>query len=92
FQHALVISTQGDIGEVSAGLLRSLDPTFFIGVSTNALFAAVLVFVSSSAGAAPFAYPVACTASLMGVAVLLAIATYLRRLSFPPAVAAPASP
>lgn len=117
-----VIAQQGDISKVSPGLLHSLDHTFFIGVSTNALFAAVLaltkdrmrvwpwadhlvfwglnlgalsftavlVFVGSSAGTAPFAHPVAYTASLMGLAALLAIGTYLRRLSLPPEVAAPA--
>ena len=98
--------------DVSQGLLHSVDHTFFIGVMTNTLFAAillatkdrpqvwpwadhvvfwglnlgvlsftaVLVFVRTSSGASAFSHPVSFTAPIMGLSVLLGIATFLQRL------------
>ena len=37
-----VIAANGDIGKVPAGLIHSLDHTFFVGVMTNTLFGAIL--------------------------------------------------
>jgi hypothetical protein len=38
-----VIAANGDIGKIPAGLIHSLDHTFFIGVMTNTLFGAILL-------------------------------------------------
>ena len=113
-----IVAANGDITKIPAGLIHSLDHTFFIGVMTNALFGAilfatadrprvwpwadhvifwglnvgvlsftaVLVFVGSSTGAAAFAHPVAYTAPIMGLSVLLAIVTYSMRLMAAPQV------
>ncbi len=69
------------------------DHLIFWGLNVGAAsFIAVLVFVGSSEGAAPFSHPVAYTASLMGLAALLGIATFTRRLSAPPAPATTVAP
>jgi hypothetical protein len=52
FQFLLVqqfIAAQGDISKVSVGLLHSLDHSYFIGLMTNVLFGAVLVFTANDA-------------------------------------------
>ncbi|MBU6424207.1 MAG: hypothetical protein KGJ98_08700 [Chloroflexota bacterium] len=69
------------------------DQLIFWGLNIGAAsFIAVLSFVGTSEGTAPFAHPVAYTASLMGLAVLLAIATFTRRLQERPTdVPAPAT-
>jgi hypothetical protein len=68
------------------------DHVIFWGLNLGAAsFIAVLVFVGSSTGAAPFSHPVAYTASIMGLSVLLGIATFTRRLSAPAMAAAPAA-
>jgi hypothetical protein len=38
-----VIAAEGDINKIPAGLIHSLDHTFFVGVMTNVLFGAILV-------------------------------------------------
>jgi hypothetical protein len=38
------IAAQGDVTKVSVGLLHSLDHSFFVGLMTNTLFGAILVF------------------------------------------------
>ena len=47
----------------------------------------VLLTVGSSAGAGPFGHPVAFTAPIMGLAVLLGIVTFSMRLAGAPAMA-----
>jgi len=118
------VAANGDQSKISQGLLHSLDHTFFIGVMTNALFAAiffflkdrprawpwadhlifwglnvgvlaftaVLVFVGTSTGAKAFTHPVAYTAPIMCLAVLLGIATFLMRLQAEPAPMRAAAP
>ena len=118
------IAAGGDQSKISQGLIHSLDHTFFVGVMTNTLFAAilmatkdrprvwpwadhiifwglnvgvlaftaVLVFVGSSSGAAAFAHPVAFTAPIMGLSVLLGIATFVQRLRPQPQVVRAAAP
>ncbi|MFN2519955.1 MAG: hypothetical protein ABR525_02800 [Candidatus Limnocylindria bacterium] len=57
------------------------DHVIFWGLNIGAAaFIAVLVFVGSSAGAGRFAHPVAYTAPIMGLAVLLGVATLSMRL------------
>ena len=57
------------------------DQLVFWGLNVGVLaFTAVLVFVGSSSGAKPFAHPVAYTAPIMGLAALLGIVTFARRL------------
>ena len=57
------------------------DNVIFWGMNLGAAsFIAVLAFVGTSAGSKPFAHPVAYTASIMGLAVLLGIATLSMRL------------
>ncbi|TMD60497.1 MAG: hypothetical protein E6I87_06515 [Chloroflexi bacterium] len=107
-----LVASGGDQSKISQGLLHSVDHTFFIGVMTNTLFAAillatkdrpqvwpwadhvvfwglnlgvlsftaVLVFVGTSSGASAFSHPVSFTAPIMGLSVLLGIATFLQRL------------
>jgi hypothetical protein len=110
------ISAQGDITRVSIGLLHALDHSYFIGLMTNMLFGAILVFsadrprvwpwadqlifwgltigvvgfvatlliAGSGEGAKPFTHPVSFIAPVMGLAALLGIATFSRRLSKAP--------
>jgi len=68
------------------------DHVIFWGLNVGAAsFIAVLLTVGSSAGAGPFAHPVAFTAPIMGLSVLLAIATFSMRLaSTPESIRAPA--
>ena len=62
------------------------DHVIFWGLNVGAAsFIAVLIFVGTSAGSAQFAHPVAFTAPIMGLAVLLAIVTYEMRLAAAPA-------
>lgn len=71
------------------------DDLVFWGLNAGAAsFIAALVFVGTSEGSKPFAHPVFYTASIMGLAVLLAIVTFTRRLSAPslPAPAAARAP
>ncbi|HYY55583.1 MAG TPA: hypothetical protein VFA01_09395 [Candidatus Dormibacteraeota bacterium] len=57
------------------------DQLIFWGLNLGAAaFIVVLLAVGSSAGAGPFAHPVAYTAPIMGLAALLGIATFLQRL------------
>ncbi len=57
------------------------DHVIFWGLNIGAAsFIAVLVFVGSSAGAGAFAHPVAFTAPIMGLSVLLGVATLSMRL------------
>ena len=57
------------------------DQLIFWGLNVGAAaFIVVLLAVGSSAGAGPFAHPVAYTAPIMGLAALLGIATFLQRL------------
>jgi hypothetical protein len=68
------------------------DHVIFWGLNLGAAaFVIVLLTVGTSAGAATFAHPVAFTAPIMGLSVLLGIATYLQRLRTP-SVAAAAMP
>jgi len=61
------------------------DHVVFWGLNIGAAsFVAVLVFVGTSAGAGAFAHPVSFTAPIMGLSVLLGIATYLMRLRAAP--------
>ena len=62
------------------------DHVIFWGLNVGAAsFIAVLIFVGTSAGSAAFAHPVAFTAPIMGLSVLLAIVTYSIRLAASPA-------
>jgi len=113
----MTIAAQGDFSKVPPGLIIALDHSMFIGLMTNMLFGAILVysadrprvwpwadhvifaglnvgaagfiavllFVGSSAGSAAFAHPVAFTAPIMGLSVLLGIATLFMRLQGAPA-------
>ncbi|HVT37472.1 MAG TPA: hypothetical protein VHE78_00360, partial [Gemmatimonadaceae bacterium] len=57
------------------------DDVVFWGLNLGAgSFIAVLLFVGSGEGAAPFTHPVAFTAPIMGLSALLGIATLQRRL------------
>jgi hypothetical protein len=38
------IAAQGDVNKVSIGLLHALDHSYFVGLMTNLLFGAILVF------------------------------------------------
>jgi hypothetical protein len=69
------------------------DHVIFWGLNVGAAsFIAVLVFVGTSAGSAAFAHPVAFTAPIMGLSVLLAIVTYSMRLAAAPATMRAAAP
>jgi len=62
------------------------DHVIFWGLNIGAAsFIAVLIFVGTSAGSSPFSHPVAFTAPIMGLSVLLAIVTYEMRLAGAPA-------
>ncbi|TME27910.1 MAG: hypothetical protein E6I64_04895 [Chloroflexi bacterium] len=62
------------------------DHVIFWGLNIGAAsFIAVLLTVGSSAGFGPFSHPVAFTAPIMGLSVLLAIVTYQLRLGSAPA-------
>ncbi len=62
------------------------DHVIFWGLNVGAAsFIAVLIFVGTSAGSSAFAHPVAFTAPIMGLSVLLAIVTYSIRLAASPA-------
>jgi hypothetical protein len=66
------------------------DHIVFWGLNLGAAaFVTVLLTVGSSAGAGTFAHPVAYTAPIMGLSVLLAIATFWTRLRAPVTAAAP---
>ena len=69
------------------------DNVIFWGLNIGAAaFIAVLIFVGTSAGAGPFSHPVAFTAPIMGLSVLLAIVTFsLRLASAPETMRAPAA-
>ncbi len=57
FQFILVqqfIAAQGDISRVSVGLLHSLDHAYFVGLMTNTLFGAILLFMAD--GPRPWAW------------------------------------
>jgi len=57
------------------------DHVIFFGLNAGAAaFIAVLLIVGSGEGAKPFTHPVAFVAPIMGLSVLLGIATYLMRL------------
>jgi hypothetical protein len=118
------IAAQGDITRVSIGLLHALDHAYFVGLMTNLLFGAIVLFngsgartwpwadslifwgmnialaafiavlliVGSGEGRAAFSHPVAFVAPIMGLAVLLGIATYLMRLQGNEATATAAAP
>jgi hypothetical protein len=69
------------------------DHVIFWGLNLGAAsFVAVLLTAGSSAGAGPFSHPVAFTAPIMGLSVLLGIVTYSLRLTsvVPAAVRTPA--
>jgi hypothetical protein len=68
------------------------DHVIFWGLNIGAAsFVAVLLTAGSSAGSGPFAHPVAFTAPIMGLSVLLGIVTYSIRLAnAPAAIRAPA--
>jgi hypothetical protein len=68
------------------------DHVIFWGLNIGAAsFIAVLIFVGTSAGSTAFAHPVAFTAPIMGLSVLLAIVTYeMRLMAAPAAIRAPA--
>jgi hypothetical protein len=68
------------------------DHVIFWGLNIGAAsFVAVLLTAGSSAGSGPFGHPVAFTAPIMGLSVLLGIVTYSMRLATTPAaVRAPA--
>jgi hypothetical protein len=69
------------------------DHVIFWGLNIGAAsFVAVLLTAGSSAGAGPFSHPVAFTAPIMGLSVLLGIVTYSLRLTsvVPAAVRTPA--
>jgi hypothetical protein len=58
FQALLVqqfIASQGDINQVSVGLLHSLDHSFFVGLMTNVLFGSILVFLADRLRSWPWA-------------------------------------
>ena len=64
------------------------DHVIFWGLNAGAAsFVVVLLTVGSSAGAGPFGHPVAFTAPIMGLAVLLGIVTFSMRLAGAPAMA-----
>ena len=64
------------------------DHVIFWGLNAGAAsFVVVLLTVGSSAGAGPFGHPVAFTAPIMGLAVLLGIVTFSIRLAGAPAMA-----
>ena len=69
------------------------DHVIFWGMNVGAAaFVAVLLTSGSSAGAAAFAHPVAFTAPIMGLSVLLAIVTYSMRLAAAPQTMRAAAP
>ena len=49
------IASQGDINKVSIGLLHALDHSYFVGLMTNLLFGAILLFNADRARAWPWA-------------------------------------
>jgi hypothetical protein len=49
------IASQGDINKVSIGLLHALDHSYFVGLMTNLLFGAILVFGADRPRAWPWA-------------------------------------
>ena len=49
------IASQGDINKVSIGLLHALDHSYFIGLMTNLLFGAILLFNANGSRAFPWA-------------------------------------
>lgn len=62
------------------------DHVIFWGLNIGAAsFVAVLLTAGSSAGSGPFGHPVAFTAPIMGLSVLLGIVTYSMRLASAPA-------
>lgn len=66
------------------------DHVIFWGVNLGAAaFVTVLLTVGTSAGASAFAHPVAFTAPIMGLSVLLGVATFWMRLRAPTASTAP---
>jgi hypothetical protein len=66
------------------------DHVIFWGLNLGAAaFVVVLLTVGSSAGAGAFAHPVAFTAPIMGLSVLLGIATFWTRLRAPAILTAP---
>jgi hypothetical protein len=69
------------------------DHVIFWGLNIGAAsFVAVLLTAGSSAGSGPFAHPVAFTAPIMGLSVLLGIVTYSMRLANAPAAVRAPSP
>ena len=49
------IAAQGDVNKVSIGLLHALDHSYFVGLMTNLLFGAILVFGADRPRAWPWA-------------------------------------
>jgi hypothetical protein len=49
------IAAQGDVNKVSVGLLHALDHSYFVGLMTNLLFGAILVFGADRPRAWPWA-------------------------------------
>jgi len=49
------IAAQGDVTKVSIGLLHALDHSYFVGLMTNLLFGAVLLFNANGSRAWPWA-------------------------------------
>ena len=49
------IASQGDFTKISIGLLHALDHSYFIGLMTNVLFGAILVFTADRPRAWPWA-------------------------------------
>ena len=49
------IASQGDFTKISVGLLHALDHSYFIGLMTNVLFGAILVFTADRPRAWPWA-------------------------------------
>ncbi len=58
FQFFLVqqfIAAQGDLNKVNVGLIHSLDHSYFVGLSTNVLFGAILMLTADGARPWPWA-------------------------------------
>jgi hypothetical protein len=76
FQFMLVqqfIAAQGDINQISPGLIHSLDHSYFVGLMTNVLFGSILIFLGDRVGAWPWANNVIFWGLNIGAAAFVAV-------------------
>lgn len=67
------IAAQGDVSKVSLGLLHSLDHSYFIGLMTNTLFGAILVFTADRPRVWPWAEQLIFWGLNIGAAAFIAV-------------------